>query len=408
LKFKTTDNTEGLFIERWRQARQRPSENIVFGADAITPGPAESLHRLSLGVVFATHPAVVSQGIDHLEKIRIVDFAHVRLVTPRRARNLDVPDAPHVGTECRGQIPLLHLGMIEIVTEEQVFTAHPVHYLKGVGRAVQKIPGNIDGVFRFDEQPDFVFAQARLRAAGATIVGKTNTPEFGCGAITNNLMYCPTANPFNTELTSGGSSGGSAVAIATGMVPPAHGTDFGGSVRTPASFCGTVGLRPTPGRIPDTRQSQSFNRLSSHGVLARGVEDAALMLKVMTGPDPRDYRSTGIPELEVPDFSCGSSEGQVEIQERIGFSVNLGGVAPIPNAAGNVTHINGAPLANIIDYLIVTFAISLVGMPTISIPCAWSDEGLPIGLQLVAPPYKETRLLKIAATLDKSLGFCHR
>ena len=87
----------------------------------------------------------------------------------------------------------------------------------------------------------------RLRAAGANIVGKTNTPEFGFGAICKNQLCGPTRNPFNPTLTSGGSSGGSAVAVATGMVPLALGTDFGGSVRTPASFCGCVAIRPTPG-----------------------------------------------------------------------------------------------------------------------------------------------------------------
>ena len=92
---------------------------------------------------------------------------------------------------------------------------------------------------------------ARLRAAGAVILGKTNTPEFGFGAVCTNRLQGPTANPHDPTLTSGGSSGGSAVAVATGMAALAHGTDFGGSVRTPASFCGIVSIRPTPGVIAE-------------------------------------------------------------------------------------------------------------------------------------------------------------
>ena len=132
---------------------------------------------------------------------------------------------------------------------------------------------------------------ARLRAAGAVIVGKTMTPEFGFGAICANALRAPTCNPWNPTLTSGGSSGGAAVAVATGMVPLAHGTDFGGSVRTPASFCGVLSLRPTPGLIPSPKRGLAFDTLATHGVLARSVEDLALFIDAVAGPDPRDPTS---------------------------------------------------------------------------------------------------------------------
>src|SRR5438445_3177794 len=90
----------------------------------------------------------------------------------------------------------------------------------------------------------------RLKAAGAIVVGKTNTPEFGAGGNTFNAVFGATRNPWNTALTSGGSSGGAAVAVACGMGPIAQGTDLGGSVRVPASFCGVLGFRPTPGLVP--------------------------------------------------------------------------------------------------------------------------------------------------------------
>ena len=129
---------------------------------------------------------------------------------------------------------------------------------------------------------------SRLRNAGAVILGKTNTPEFGFGAICSNLLCGPTRNPFDHALTSGGSSGGSAVAVATGMVALAHGTDFGGSVRTPASFCGVVSIRPTPGAVPSPTRTLGWDTLATHGVIARNVADCALMLGAVTGTHPAD------------------------------------------------------------------------------------------------------------------------
>ena len=155
---------------------------------------------------------------------------------------------------------------------------------------------------------------ARLRQAGAVIIGKTNTPEFGFGAVCTNRLCGPTRNPFDLALTSGGSSGGSAVAVASGMVPLAHGTDFGGSVRTPASFCDVASIRPTPGRIPVPARGLGWDMLATHGLLARSVDDLELGLSACVGPDILDPLSiraepqvedpgTGRPHLAVtPDF----------------------------------------------------------------------------------------------------------
>lgn len=136
---------------------------------------------------------------------------------------------------------------------------------------------------------------ARLRAAGAIIIGKTNTPEFAFGAICTNRLCGPTATPWNLERSSGGSSGGSAAAVASGMVPLAQGTDFGGSVRTPSSFCGTVGLRPVPGTIAEPERALAEARLATQGVIARSVEDGLMMLRAMAGPHPMDPVSRLIP-----------------------------------------------------------------------------------------------------------------
>ncbi len=126
---------------------------------------------------------------------------------------------------------------------------------------------------------------ARSKAAGAITIGKTNTPEFGLGSQTFNTVFGATHNPYDLTKTCGGSSGGAAVALATGMVPLADGSDTGGSLRNPASFCNVVGLRCSPGRVPGG--TGSWSPLGTSGPMARNVTDLALLLSVLAGPDPR-------------------------------------------------------------------------------------------------------------------------
>ncbi len=136
----------------------------------------------------------------------------------------------------------------------------------------------------------------RIRAAGAVILGKTNTPEFGAGSQTFNPVFGATRNPWQTDRTCGGSSGGAAAALACGMLPIADGSDLGGSLRNPASFCGVVGLRPTPGRVPRVPAEQGWDDLAVLGPMGRTVADAALLLSVIAGPDARDPISRPAPE----------------------------------------------------------------------------------------------------------------
>ncbi|MER1966576.1 amidase [Castellaniella sp. GW247-6E4] len=351
-------------------------------------------------------------------------------------------------------------------------------------------------------------AVARLKQAGAIILGKTNTPEFACGAVCTNALRGPTANPWNLDYSSGGSSGGSAAAVADGMVPLAQGTDLGGSVRTPASFCGIVGLRPTPGRIPGVPKALPWNGLSTHGLLTRTVRDAALMFDALSGPDPRDPLSAGGPaDGEAPvrglriaycadmGFATIHSEVRrvfddaIERMRALGLALSAGApdtsdaqrafetvraanlhfsfadlcrehralctpsfawnvergasisahellraeaargrvyqsfvrffedhdvlaavsasVPPFLNSQEDVLEIEGTPMANIIDYLRVTYLISLVGFPSISIPCGFTRDGLPIGLQLIARPRHEGMLLALAAELEQH-GFAYQ
>lgn len=139
------------------------------------------------------------------------------------------------------------------------------------------------------ESDDPVIAAAR--SAGAIVIGKTNTPEFGIGGTTSNRLHGTTRNPFDPSLTCGGSSGGSAVAVATGMSPLATGTDSGGSLRNPAAFCGVVGIRTTPGVLPSPSRRHAWSPMGVVGPMARSVADASLLLSAMARAERRDPMS---------------------------------------------------------------------------------------------------------------------
>lgn len=165
---------------------------------------------------------------------------------------------------------------------------------------------------------------AALKAAGAIVLGKTNVPEMGFGATTDNPVFGPTGNPFDPGLSCGASSGGSAVALAAGMVPLAMGSDFAGSLRTPASFCGIAGFRPSPGTVPYERRPFVWSPLDVTGPLGRCAADMKLLMGVMAGFDPRDPLSAPAdPGLAAPAraVDLGSL--------RVAFSVDLGGLAPV-------------------------------------------------------------------------------
>jgi Asp-tRNA(Asn)/Glu-tRNA(Gln) amidotransferase A subunit family amidase len=167
---------------------------------------------------------------------------------------------------------------------------------------------------------------ANLRKEGAVVLGKTNTPEFGAGANTTNRVYGPTGNPFDPAKTCGGSSGGSAVALALGHVPLATGSDLAGSLRTPAGFCGVIGFRPSPGTVPSVDRAQSLFPFGVMGPMARTVEDAHLLLRAQTFFDQRDPFSFGSPgripaQLAMADLS----------RMRVAVSADLG-CAPVDAA----------------------------------------------------------------------------
>lgn len=132
---------------------------------------------------------------------------------------------------------------------------------------------------------------ARIKAAGAVIVGKTNTPEYAAGANTYNELFGATRNPWDLRMSASGSTGGGAAALAARMIALSDGSDLGGSLRTPAAFCGVVGLRPTPGLVPVYPTARAFDMLSVAGPMARDVGDCALLLSAIAGESLRDARS---------------------------------------------------------------------------------------------------------------------
>jgi amidase len=162
---------------------------------------------------------------------------------------------------------------------------------------------------------------ARLKAAGGIVIGKTNTPEFGAGSQTFNRVFGVTRNPYDLARTPGGSSGGAAAAVASGMLPLADGSDLGASVRNPAAFCNLVGLRPTAGRIPDPGPGDLWNPLAVLGPIGRSVDDLALFLQAVAGPDPRDPLSLHDPPAAFAADLRADPRGL-----RIAWSRDLGGL----------------------------------------------------------------------------------
>jgi amidase len=346
---------------------------------------------------------------------------------------------------------------------------------------------------------------ARLRAAGAIVVGKTMTPEFGFGALCRTPLGGPTANPWDLSLTSGGSSGGSAAAVAAGMVPLAHGTDFGGSVRTPASFCGVASIRPTPGLLPNPKRGLAYDMLATTGFIARDVAILRRALAATAGPHRDDplsrpltpsrklptrlriaatedfgvapvsraarerFRAAlkemppalGAARLAHPDcvdtfnifhvlrpaliaqsFGAMAEKHGEALTETVRWWIErargttaaaylaaeakrtaltrrflaffedcdvllapAASVMPWSNDVPEVLEIDGQPLATIADYLAVTFIVSLVGCPVVTLPTPIGAHRLPFGVQLIGPPGSDMTLLAIARRFERAAGW---
>jgi amidase len=180
-------------------------------------------------------------------------------------------------------------------------------------------------------QEDAILAE-RLRRAGGILLGKTNTPEFGCKPFTDNRIFGATRNPWAPGRSAGGSSGGAAAAVAAGLGPLAEGSDLGGSIRHPAAWCGVVGFKPGQGRIARYPNLTSWNAMSCNGPIARTVADAGLMFAAMVGPDPRD-------PLALPhtgeDWAALAAQ-PLRRPLRLAWTPDLGGAAPVDPAVASI------------------------------------------------------------------------
>ena len=230
--------------------------------------PAAELRRLT-GVGALSAAEVVSAALDRIERHNDA----VNAVVTLSARALDDAqelDESQARGEAIGPLHGLPVGIKDVTPVSGLRTTYGSH-------------------LHSDHVPDEdALIVRRLRNAGAVIIGKTNTPEYAAGANTFNDLFGATRNPWNLSLSAGGSTGGGAAGLATGMFAFAEGTDLGGSLRIPAAFCGIVGLRPSPGLVPTVPTDWLWDTLQVSGPMARTAADVALALQVVAGPSP-DY-----------------------------------------------------------------------------------------------------------------------
>jgi amidase len=348
----------------------------------------------------------------------------------------------------------------------------------------------------------------RIRAAGVVVIGKTNVPEWAAGSHTFNPIFGTTLNPYDLTRSAGGSSGGAAAALACGMVPLAEGSDMGGSLRNPASFCNVVGLRPSVGRVPAWPTTNAWELTSVGGPMARNMEDLALLLSVIAGPSTRAPNSLDAPGAAFAPPLDGSLRGV-----RVALSTDLGGAfaldrdvadvvvaqrEPLREAGAHVTDahpdltgaddvfrtlrawlfqhrfasllakypdsfkpsladniragadlsgadvaraferrtrlvervrvffeshdllvmpvsqvppfnadeeypetVDGQPQASYLDWMRSSYLVTATGCPAISVPAGFTEQGWPVGVQIVAAPRQDRRLLELAHAFEQ-------
>ena len=349
----------------------------------------------------------------------------------------------------------------------------------------------------------------QIEASGGVVYAKSNTPEFGAGASTFNEVFGRTHNPWNLSRSVAGSSGGSAAALVSGQAWLAHGSDMGGSLRNPASFCGCIGLRPSAGRVPSGPSSNEFDVLGQQGPMARNVGDLGLFLDAMSGADPRE-------PFAQPAAAFRAAAETPRVPKRVAWSADLGGLTPVdpevraiteaaarrfealgatveeacPDYSGahqafqtlralnfatghehhyaqhreklkpdlvwnielghattsaemieaslirnrmtqshaaffetydlllspatiappfavedrTVTECDGQVFETYIDWLAIAFAVTLTSAPALSLPCGFTADGLPVGLQMIGALHGEAPLLSQAAALEADLA----
>ena len=242
------------------------------------------------------NPLISATATELAGRLRSGDVSAVEVVTAHLDR-IDEVDGDINAIPCRRERAEVLADAARLDALDA--PAGPLHGLPVAVKDLQNVAGlptsHGSPVMPLEPQPADGLVAARLRAAGAIIIGKTNTPEWGTGSHTFNPVYGLTRNPWNTDHSAGGSSGGAAAALAARMLPIADGSDLGGSLRNPAAFNGVVGLRPTIGTVPNPdSRSHSLARFGIEGPMGRTVADTALVLSVLAGPHPLDAISRPI------------------------------------------------------------------------------------------------------------------
>ncbi|MEN8143405.1 MAG: Asp-tRNA(Asn)/Glu-tRNA(Gln) amidotransferase subunit GatA [Gemmatimonadota bacterium] len=262
--------------------------------------------------------------------IRTIDEARSLLAGGSTGRDL-LERAAARQAELESEDPALNAFLSTIEPESQLGSGQEAGPLAGVPYAVKDnictpdLPTTCGSlILEGYRSPFSATAVARLDAAGARLFGKTNCDEFAMGSSTENSAFGPSRNPFDRDRVPGGSSGGSAAAVAAGVVPFALGSETGGSVRQPASFCGLVGLKPSYGRVSRYGLVAFASSLDQIGILTRGVRDAGQVLEIISGPDPRDATCQDRPLPRAAALDGVQLDGQVigVPEEYLGFGLD--------------------------------------------------------------------------------------
>jgi len=263
------------------------------------PDSSPSRRAVLRGMAAATASAVAANADTSVTALSAVDMARLirkKKLSAREALAEHLKQIDRVNPKVNAIVTLAPDLAQKAAARADEMQAHgaslgPLHGLPAAHKDLRETRG-IRTTFGSPLFRDYVPAENdlivdRLQSAGVITLGKTNTPEFGAGSQTFNTIFGVTRNPWDLTKTCGGSSGGAAVALACGLVPVADGSDTGGSLRNPASFCNVVGFRPTVGRVPDPKAAFAWSTLTTNGCLGRSVEDLAFVLSAIAGPDPR-------------------------------------------------------------------------------------------------------------------------
>lgn len=440
-----------------------------------------------------------------LSPVEVAEAVLERIDEKNPAVNAIVTVTPHLALEQARKSEKAYLGGEARLLEGVPVTIKDLVVTKGIRTTMGSL------LFKdYIPDTDAVLVE-RLEAAGTVMLGKTNVPEFGLVAVTDNELFGPTYNPWDTAKTAGGSSGGAAAGLAAGFGPLAVGNDGGGSIRVPASLCGVVGLKPHFGRVPSyPHVTHGWETMNHEGPMARTVRDAAMMLDVMAGPDERDRTSLpasravyldavdmdveGLKVAFTTDLAVTAVDPEVRqkvteaarvFQDELGCDV-VEDQPSIPDMSGDLTTLviaetvaanrdrlqeakekiyrhylpflelenafSAADVAQVYfrreelwdkvwpffqrhDVLLTpttacpafdfkeggmlgpesvdgveatpaswvgfTFPFNFTGQPAVSIPCGFTSDGLPVGLQIIGRRFDESTVIKAAAAFER-------